>query len=176
MGFKEEFSRQMTRFGRKTSAFVEESKLRTSNSGLEADMKGLYRTAGEAAYALWAEGKLESDELKPYFLEIKEKEDQIQGNRRLIQQIQQQGQEETAATAAPAQVIYVPPAEPDAVRETVGQTVSQEKPDAEKPETVKTDSDEVGEWSDLERMYCPNCGNECRITANYCRKCGTKLR
>ncbi len=182
MGFKEDFSRQMTRFGKNTSAFVKESRLRTVNSGLEADMKSLYRTVGETAYCLWKEGKLEADQLKPYFTEIYEKEAQVLENKELICRIQQKSQEETAATAEPAPV-GEPGPEPKPI--PAGEPKPEPGPEPRPtpvfagepgPEPrVPGNAGEVGEWSSLERIYCPNCGREYPLTANYCRKCGTKL-
>ena len=91
MELKEELFRQVGRIGQKTSAFIGESRLRTANSILEADIKGLYRTAGEAAYSLWKKGGRDWSRLNEYFVEIKKKEEQILENERQISRIQNSG-------------------------------------------------------------------------------------
>lgn len=45
-------------------------------------------------------------------------------------------------------------------------------------ELAQRNSQVLGEKAGLsggERKFCPNCGNECQIGANFCKRCGTKL-
>lgn len=230
MEVKKNFSGRMAGFGRRTSAFIEENRLRTVNSGLETDIIELYREAGEKAFALWRQGSLEAEELTPAFMEIQEKLNQVRKNQARIQKVQKGYREEGRTKAAPAaeKVIYVPPKETEAHTEnevkepnpskapqiektqepawreavpiqepvqkeaTQGQEsvwkgtvpiqepVQKEAAQEQKPVQAETaqgkdNSDEVGEWASLERIFCPNCGISYPLTANFCRRCGTRL-
>lgn len=211
MNLKMNLTKHVSKMNRKTSAFIEENKLRTVNSGLEADLKGLYRSLGEAVYSMWEKGSLDVEELTPRLMEIREKTGQIRTNQDQISEIQKKGQEpaapepeeikpEKAKTETPkpeAENVKAEVQQPESgqVKAEIPQPeAKQEKtetpqPEAEQAEAEKTKAaetedaasepaqktEEVGEWSALERIYCPNCGISYALTANYCRKCGRKL-
>ena len=199
MNLKMNLTKHVSKMNRKTSAFIEENKLRTVNSGLEADLKGLYRSLGEAVYSMWEKGSLDVEELTPRLMEIREKTGQIRANQDQISEIQKKGQEPAAPEPEeikPEQAKAETP-QPEAEKVKAEQVkVEVLQPEAEKakaetpqPEAEKTKAaepedaasepaqktEEVGEWSALERIYCPNCGISYALTANYCRKCGRKL-
>lgn len=177
MNLKMNLTKHVSKMNRKTSAFIEENKLRTVNSGLEADLKGLYRSLGETVYSMWEKSSLDVEELTPRLMEIREKTGQIRANQDQISEIQKKGQEpEEVRAEAPEQGEI----KPEQVR------AEAPKPEEIKPEQVEAETEdpapepaqkteEVGEWSALERIYCPNCGISYALTANYCRKCGRKL-
>ncbi len=199
MNLKMNLTKHVSKMNRKTSAFIEENKLRTVNSGLEADLRGLYRSLGEAVYAMWEKGSLDVEELTPRLMEIREKTGQIRANQDQISEIQKKGQEPAAPETEeikPEKVkAETPKPETEKVKAEVQQPESGQvktetpKPEVEQAEAEKTKAaetedaasepaqktEEVGEWSALERIYCPNCGISYALTANYCRKCGRKL-
>lgn len=133
MGVKEELSKQITKINMKTSAFLEENKIKTYIETLKKEIQDLFCKIGEQSFELWRNQTQVSESenpLLPFFEEVQSKYDTIQEQEKLLQELLQRNSQ------------------------VLGE---------------KTDSSGSG------RKFCPNCGNECQMGANFCKRCGTKL-
>ncbi len=87
MGFKEDVSRHLGRFGRKTSAMLEEARLRGRISALEGEIKNLYTTVGTAMFSMWKNQNVDTGRLAKYFEAINRKMEEIEEKKEQILQI-----------------------------------------------------------------------------------------
>ncbi len=89
MGFKEDISRQFGDIGRKTSDFMEETRLRGGIRSLESDLKELYASAGEAAFSMWEKGDVDLERLDRSFQVIKRRLEEIEEKKAQIDRLKE---------------------------------------------------------------------------------------
>ena len=244
MGVKEGVSRQLGRVGRKTSALLEEAKLRGSVASLESEVKRLYEAVGMTMFSMWKHEDVDTGRLVKHFEAIQRRLEEIEEKKEQIRKVRgdgagKSGREESKApaaerlalpdhaltgtdipggaqaadgfreegTAAPAQGIAAvseqkDPAAPAQVTAAASEqrdpAASEQVAAASSAETktetaggpvkaenvVIEEEDSDGDLKGVIKMeeaprsvvYCTRCGSECPADANFCRKCGAKLK
>ncbi len=186
MGFKEDVSRRLEYLGRKTSGMLEEARLRGRIGALESEIKDLYTTVGTMMFSMWKHQNVDTGRLVKYFEAIRRKQEEIGEKKEQILQVKARSAGETAEEkpdkepARPLLPDYggrmaegTAPEEP--VLEGVapaGGVVIEEEDDGD---TLPGGEAVFGQERHPE-IYCSRCGAACPADANFCRKCGMKLR
>ncbi len=102
MGLKEDMSRHLGCLGRKTSAMLEEARLRGRIGSLENEIKGLYATVGKTMFAMWMRQDVDTGRLVKYFEAVRRKQEEIDEKKELILQAKARGAGKTPEEAAEA--------------------------------------------------------------------------
>ncbi len=93
MDIKQELSRQLTKINVKTSAFMEENRLKTYISTLEGEIANLKLQSGELGYNLWKDDRFDVEKLIPLYKEITGKYQQIQEQEKQIKALGEQNRQ-----------------------------------------------------------------------------------
>ncbi|MCI8950303.1 MAG: zinc ribbon domain-containing protein [Lachnospiraceae bacterium] len=93
MDIKQGLSRQLTKINMKTSAFMEENKIKTYIATLESDIVNLKSQSGELGYNLWLDNKFDVEKLIPLYKEIAEKYQLIQEQEKLMKELEERNRQ-----------------------------------------------------------------------------------
>lgn len=131
-GIKDSFSKGLATINVKTSNFMEENKLKTHISTLEAEIEKLKHSVAEIVYKKWEENTFTIQVVENELEAIKEKYALIEKIRTQINELS-------------------------------------------KKEKQILGSSEGQKSGNTGKLFCTNCGAECKVGYKFCEKCGNKL-
>lgn len=103
---KESFSKGLTALNVKTNNFMEENKCKTYISTLESEIADLKLRIGDVVYAKWVNGEDDRAETEPMLNSIKEKYQEIEGQKEKIKQLEEQEKQILGGATTGNEVCY----------------------------------------------------------------------
>ena len=99
---KDSFSKGITALNVKTNNFMEENKCKTYISTLENEVRDLKTQIGAAVYQKWEAGMSYAEEIEPLLIQIREKNAEIERQKKKIEQMQMEEKQILGSQSAPS--------------------------------------------------------------------------